>query len=493
MKKEDYNTALSYFQQIVKIINFSSTTLEQDAYVRSADCYFMLKNYKQALMMYEIVISQNGKASDYALFQKAIIAGASNKSNEKIYLLQSIAKQYPNSGLLPEANLEVANTYLADEKYAESIEALNAILKDKNAVVFWPKAYLKSGVSYFNLNKEQEALHNFTQLVAKYPNSEESDEAIEYIRNIFIAAQNPSDFIAFMKQNGKPITFSEEDSLTFHAAQLRYDAKDYANAKQGLGDYLSKFPEGKYVVEVNYFSAEISNSTKDYKAALPLYNAVTARTPNQFAERSALQSARIYYFELKDFTHAATYFSLLKSISSQQENKLEAIRGLLRCQYKLQQWKEAFANAQELLAEKGTATDDKMMANMILAKNYQLDNEAEQAITAYKQVIALGKSEFSAEAQHAVAFILFQQNKLAEAEKAGFEVIKKYGSYSFWVTKSYILLGDVYFKQNDIFNAEATFKSVVENAAQDVLKSEAQQKLEAVIEQKNKSTKVEQQ
>ena len=169
------------------------------------------------------------------------------------------------------------------------------------------------------------------------------------------------------------------------------------------------------------------------------------------------------------------------------------MRGLLRCQYKLQQWKEAFANAQDLLTEKGTATDDKMMANMIVAKNYQTDNQLDQASNAYKQVIALGKSEQAAEAQYAIASILLQQNKLAEAEKAGFEVIKKYGSYGSWVTRSYILLGDVYFKENDLFNAEATYKSVVENAEQDEFKKEAQQKLDKVIEVKNKTNKVEQQ
>ncbi len=493
LKKEDYNTALSYFQQVSKIINYTSSALEQDAYVRSADCYFMNKNYKQALMMYEIVISQNGKASDYALYQEAIIAGASNKNNEKISLLQNISKHYPHSTLIPEANLEIANTFLAQEKYEEAIPSLNFILKDKNANALWPQAYLKSGVAYFNLNKNDESLKSFTELVAKYPDSQESDEAIEYIRNIFIANQKPADFIAFMKQSGKPVTYSEEDSLTFHAAQIRYDAKDFANAKHGYAEYLSKFSDGKYAVEANYFSAEINITNKDFNAALPFYNAVAARSPNKFAERSALQSARIYYFDLKDFNNAEKYFALLKSLATQQENKLEAMRGLLRCQFKLQQWNEAFDNAQDLLAEKGTATDDRMMANMMVAKKYQTENKLDEASIAYKQVIVLGKSEFSAEAQYNVASILLQQNKLAEAEKAGFEVIKKYGSYENWVTKSYILLGDVYFKQNDLFNAEATFKSVVENATIAELKNEAQQKLDKVIAEKNKTNKVDQQ
>ncbi|MFX9169585.1 hypothetical protein ABTN79_20355, partial [Acinetobacter baumannii] len=76
-----------------------------------------------------------------------------------------------------------------------------------------------------------------------------------------------------------------------------------------------------------------------------------------------------------------------------------------------------------------------------------------------------------------ISYILLQQNKLAEAEKAGFETIKKYGSYDIWVTKSYLLLGDVYFKQKDWFNAEATYKSVADNATNVDLKKEAFDKL----------------
>jgi TolA-binding protein len=497
LKKGNYADALQYFSLVARTISFSSGGLELDAYIRAADCYFMQKNYRQALTMYETVIRLNVKGADYALFQKAVIAGASDKNQDKIDLLQNLAKQYPNSPLLADANIEIADSYLADEKYAEAIQPLNLVLKDPSATAAWPQAYLKLGVANFNLNKNEESLNNFSQLVIKYPNSPESDEAIEYIRNIFIANQKPGDFIAFMKQNGKTVTYSEEDSLTFRAAQLKYEAQDFTNAKQGFTEYLSKFPDGKYSLEASYFSAEIAISNKDFNAALPFYNAVVAKSPNKFAERSTLQSARIYYFDLKDYTNAEKYYAQLKSLATQQENKLEAMRGLLRCQYKLQQWKDkdAVDNAQELLQEKGSATDDKMIANMIVAKNSQddKDQQPDLAINTYKKVIGLGKSEYSAEAQYRIAEILLSQNKLADAEKAGFEVIKKYGSYEYWVTKSYILLGDVYFKEKDLFNAEATFKSVTENATIDELKKEAAEKLNQVILAKNEINKVDQQ
>lgn len=493
LKSEQYPLAKNYFEQIARTISATSTQIEQDAYLRAADCYFMSKDFKQSLKMYETVQSLQLASADYALYQKGIIAGALNKNPEKISLLQSIEKIYPSSALVPDANLEVANTYLADENYQAAIAPLQKLVGNPQAAAMGPQVYLKLGVAYFNLDRNDESLKSFQKLVTTHPNTQESNDAIDYIRNIFVENQQPGDFAAFMKQNGKPITDTEEDSLTFRSYMLRYEAKDLAAAKTGFASYLSKFPEGRYSLEANYLLAEMLINNKANAEALPFYKTVADRSQNKYAERSTLQAARIYYFDLKDYLNATKYFAQLKSIATQQENRLEAMRGLLRCQFKAQLWKEAATNASELLLEKGIATDDRMMASMVVAKNHQLGNEAEPAIGAYKQVIAAGKSEYAAEAQYRIAEILLQQNKLAEAEKAAFEVIKKMGSYDHWVTRSYILLGDVFVQQKDWFNAEATFKSIVENATIAELKTEAQQKLDKVLAEKVKTNQVEQQ
>ncbi len=492
LKKELYNEALANFQQVAKNISYNPTPIQLDAYIRSGDCYFMNRNYKQALFIYDKVIDMNTRGADYALYQKAIIAGAYNKNSEKISLLQSLVKQYPHSDFANEANFEIANTYMASENFSAAIPYLQSILQNNDAAAIWPKVFLKLGVCTFNLNENNQALQQFTQLVSHYPNSPESDEAIEYIRNIFLENHQPDAFVAFMKQNGKPVSYSEEDSLTFRSAQLAYNAGNFTSALKGYTNYLAKFSDGQYNIEANYFTAEIYLANKDPQKAFAYYAAVAAKAPNIYAERSVLQCARIAYFDKKNYTTAATYYQQLKSIATQQETKLEAMRGLLRCQYKLQQWKDAVANAQDILEEKGAAEDDRMMANMIVAKSFQADSALTDAANAYQQVIKLGKSEFSAEAQYRIAQILYLQNQLPAAEKAAFEVIKKYGSYDYWVTDSYLLLGDIYFKENDLFNAEATFKSVAENATIEALKNEAVQKLALVQAAKNKSSKINQ-
>ena len=493
LKNENYSLAKDNFEAVAKSITRSSAAIEQDAFMRAADCYFMGKDFRQALKMYENVIGLQLPSADYALYQKGIIAGAMNKNAEKINILQSLEKIYPSSTFIPDANLEMANTYLADENYQSAIAPLQRVIGNSKAASMAPQAYLKLGVVYFNMDKNEESLNSFKKLVSTYPNTQESNDAIEYIRNIFIANQKPGEFVDFMKQNGKPITNTEEDSLTYRSSMLRYEAKDMAGAKAGFINYISKFPDGRYHIEANYLAAEINIANKANIEALPFYKAVADQSQNKYAERSALQTARIYYFDMKDYTNAQKYFALLKTLATQQENRLEAMRGLLRCQFKAQQWKEAAPNAEDLLLEKGIATDDRMMASLVVAKNHQLNNELDPAILSYKQVIGAGKSEYAAESQYHIAEILLQQNKLTEAEKAAFEVIKKSGSYEVWVTKSYLLLGDIYVSQKDLFNAEATFKSIVDNATITEIKEEAQRKLDKVLEEKNKTNKVEQQ
>ena len=100
------------------------------------------------------------------------------------------------------------------------------------------------------------------------------------------------------------------------------------------------------------------------------------------------------------------------------------------------------------------------------------------------------KSAYGAEARYEIADCLYKGNQLKDAEKAAFEVINKSGSYEEWVTKSYLLLGDIYFAEKDYFNAKATYQSVAENTRIEDLRLQALQKLAQVATEENKSSKV---
>ena len=488
-QKENYTRALGYFEQVTKSVTVTSPAMEQDAYIRSADSYFMKSDFTKANSMYDVVVNNALPQSDYAMFQKALIAGVKSSAN-KISTLNSLIKQYPKSNLVPDANMEIAQTYIDDEKFLSAVPYLNSILNDVDAGGLKPRVYLKLGLIYYNSDKYDEALTNYQTLVQKYPQSAEADEATGIMKNIYIEIGKPNDYIEMMRRAGKSISISEADSLTYTSAALKYNANDCNAALAGYKNYLSRFPDGAYVLEANYFSSECYNAAKDFQNALIGYDYVNSKGLNRFFEKATLEAARISYFELKDYVKAKKYFESLTAGSINQDNQLEALRGLVRTYYQLKDYTQANTAAKNLLTKKGLSTDDRSVALLVLGKSQQVNNDCAAAISSFKSVAAINKSAWGAEARYEIANCQFSTGNLAVAEKSALAVIKETGSYDNWVTKSYILLGDIFMQQKDYFNAKATYESVAKNSVIPELKNEAQEKLEKAIAAEKAVSKV---
>ncbi|MHA4810025.1 tetratricopeptide repeat protein [Flavitalea flava] len=489
LKKENYRQAQGFFEQVAGTPKISSSPMEQDAYIRNADCYYMNRDFKTALAMYNKVLDLSWPSSDYATFQKAMIAGVNN-GKEKINLLNSVNRKFPSSSLAPDANMEIAGTYLAAEQYKEALPYLKNVLRGSGADALKPRAYLQSGIAWYNLDNNKEALNQYDSLLKLFPNSPEAQDALDNAKTIYVEEGRSSEYVNFAKSMGVEVSASQEDQLAYSEAEVQFNNGNFVVASQKFEDYLSKFPDGKFSLEASYYKSEIYFSRKDWAKAAGGYEAVADKAPNKFGEKSLLQAARLNFFELKNYTKAEKYFGKLKDFASSQENKMEAMRGLLRSQYQLEEWPIAVENAKGLLTQKGVSTDDKVLANMAIAKSYQVAGKCETALQYFRTAASLSKSAYGAEARYEVAACLVEQNQLKDAEKSSFEVINKSGSYEVWVTKAYLLLGDIYFKEKDLFNAKATFQSIIDNAKSEELRKQAQQKLEEVKAEEMKGSKV---
>lgn len=489
-RKENYPVAATFFEPLSRGAALNSDPITQDAYIRTADVAYMNRNFAGARSMYDKVIGYSWPAEDYATFQKAMIAGI-NTSSEKISLMNNLIRKFPQSTLVADANMEIANTYLAQERFREAIPFLNNIINATGGnTSLKPQAYLKSGIAYYNASDNERAIAQYKQLLNAYPNSPEADDALDNLKTIFVEQGRAGEFADVARNAGRPISAGAEDSLTFAAAQIQYENNNMNAALDAMTAYLQRFPNGSRAVNAYFYRGEIYNSRKDHNNAISNYAEVAKRAPNTFAETSILQAARLTFFELKNYPQAEGYYAQLKQITSGQENRLEAMRGLLRSQYLQKKWSEAVDNAKELIAQKGASSDDKSLANMAIGKSAQIGGQYDVALNSFKAVVAVNKASLGAEARYEVANTWFMTERFPDAEKAAFEVVNKSGSYDYWVTKAYILLGDIYFKQKDYFNAKATFQSIVQNSLNAELKAEAQGKLAKVNEEEAKSSKV---
>ena len=417
LKTENYPLALSNFKQVSPLISSQSSAVKQDAYVRAADSYFMQKNYSTAKNMYQNVIDNGLPQSDYSLYQIALISGI-NSPSDKIKTFNSLIQRYPQSDLVAESYMQIANTYMAQEKFRDAIPYLNKILEMKDASGQYPKVYLKLGLSNYNLNNNDEALKYYQKLVTLYPQSAEADEAMDNMKNIYVEMGRPNEYVDFVKKAGKVISISEADSLTYVSAELKYTNNDCAGAISAFTNYLSKYPQGAYTLEANFYSSECYSKNKDWQNAVQGYETVVNQGNSKYAERAAFAAAHIYYFETQDYAKSKIYFAKLKEIATTPENQLEALRGLVRSYYQTKDFTEANNAAKELLTKKGLSTDDKAVANLVLGKSLQADKQCEQAIAAFKQVAAINKSAWGAEARYEIANCYYTLNELSQCRKS---------------------------------------------------------------------------
>jgi tetratricopeptide (TPR) repeat protein len=489
LKSVNYAAALQQFEKAVPSVKQSSTVFEQDGYVRQADGHFMLKQYTQARNIYQKVIDYGWRNADYATFQKAMIAGISS-SKTKIDLLKSMETNYPTSSLLGEAVMEIAKTLMSDERFREAIPYLSAVVQSDTSHPYHTEALLQLGIAWYNLDEYDKAITQFNHILTTTPYASAAEEALENLKSIYLETGQPEKYEEQMRLLGREVSASQADSLAFAAVELKLAADDCKGVVQAATQYLKRFPEGNHMIDAWYYQSECYMALKDKERAIKGYVEICSKENNPHMGKAALIVARYYFFDRKDYAAAQPYFELLHQYAVTDDQKFESLRGNLRCLYQMKQYEKGALVARELISMKLASTDDKALSQLIIGRFEQQQLRYDKAITAFKQTVSLNKGEWAAEAGYALSVCFFDQQQYESAEKAAFDVIKKSGSYAYWVTKSYILLGDIFYAQKDYFNARATYQSVADNAKDADLKKEAGDKLARVTEEEQKDSNI---
>ena len=489
VKTGNYQAALQQFEQAVSSPSSNATPFEQDGYIRRADCHFMLRQYPQARAAYQKAIDERWRNADYATFQKAMIAGITD-SKLKIQLLKSMEGNYPTSALQADAVMEIAKTLISEERFREAIPYLTSVARSDTSHPYHIASLLQLGIAWYNLDEDDKALDQFNRIITIAPYSDAAEEALDNIRSIYLEKGQPEKYEAAMQALGRGVSESQADSLAYASVELKLAADDCKGVVSLAGQYLKRFPEGVRSLDALFHQSECYMLMKDKNNAIKGYALICSKGNNVYVEKAALICARAYFFDEKDYASAQPYFEILQQYALSDENKYEALRGHLRCLYQLKNYDKGVSVARELISMKLASTDDKALSYLMIGKYEQSGANYDKAIIAFKQTVSLTKGVWAAEAAYESASCYFEQKEYAAAEKSAFEVIKKNGSYTFWVTKAYILLGDIFLSQKDYFNAKATYQSVADHVEDAALKLEAEEKLKKVKEEEARGSAI---
>ena len=487
--KEDYEGAASWLVKYTEGKQNKGIPLYSDALNRLGDCSFVRSRFSEAIGYYQQAYENGSTDADYALFQKAFCHGLLNDHSVKISELSQLPSEFPKSNYLDDALFETGRAFERLQDNAKAIENYKAMIATYPSSPYKPKALIQLGLLAYNGTDFDASTAYFKQVAENYPNSPEAKSALSGIKNNYVETNKVGDYISYAKSLGQSATPSqnEQDSLTYYAAEKLYMAKD-PRATEELGKYLVDFPAGNFILNVNFYKAEMAYNAGKFDEALVNYNFIITQPANIFTENALLKGSELAY-KAADYPKALDYYQRLETAASNTDGSLLSLVGRLRCYFELKQFDEAFKMGLKIRSMDKIPPELDREVVFKSAKSAIELHEPLKALPLWRKLALDAKSLEGAEAKYRVCEYYLGENKLKEAEDEVNDFIEKNTPHQYWLGKSFLLLAKVYEKQKDVFQATNTLKSIIENYEQkeDGIIEEAQQALKA-LEASNAST-----
>lgn len=484
--------SITAFRNYVQLANRLDNASLTDAYLRLADCYYLISEDKQAVELYSKAIEKGEGDMSYAYFQKATSQGLSGDNAGKTKTLQELTEKYPNSNYQIISIRELANAYRAEGKNDMAITTYKKFINDYPQNKYVPEAIVSIGGIYLSQEKFNQAETYFLKAINGYPNaSDVYESAVFQMKGVYKGRNDMNGYFEWLASLGIEIDEAEKDSTLWVPVQEAWDTGECLAIVPNSETYLSRLPNGKHSIDAHYYIAQCSYNDKELEKALEHYNIVVAKVNNNYYEESVRHAADISY-TLKDYHQAAGHFATLEKISIEEENIRASVVGQMNAFWELKNYSAAKDYAVKVLGL--SPIDEPMEVHAIFIKGMSLKEmqEFEEAKTVLLNCSELTKSAKGAEAKFNYAEILFLQKDHENCQEAIMELVQQKPSYDYWIARGIILLGDNFIALEDYFNAKHSLQSVVDNyegpEQADIVRA-AQEKLDQIVDLENANQK----
>ena len=367
-QKPDYDAAETCFRRFIQSANDTQKDLKSDAYIRLGDCFYMERNYTNAINYYDLATRIGKRNADYALYQQGLCYGAKGDVNQKINMLNDLVQTYPSTPYYEQALFEIGNTYLVHGDKRSAIANFNRLIKDRPRSTYTRQAMMKVGMIYYNNNQYDQALTNLKNLVATYPNTDESREALSIIRSIFMEQNKLDEYFGYVNTNGGQVKVTQQDSLAFANAENFYLDGRYQQAQTALQYYFDNFSNGAYSLKAHYYALECAEKVGTEDQVVTHLNYILSQPDNDYTDNALLKMARIEY-EKGDYQKAGEYYERLSRITEEPLKRLEALEGSMKSNFFLVNYDKAIEMGESLRVSRDLTDEQVNQINHIMGKS----------------------------------------------------------------------------------------------------------------------------
>lgn len=463
-KLKEYGEALNRFRQYVNLESNQQTPAYADAYNRIGDCLFHNRQFAMAEENYTRAAQLQPSAGDYSVYQKGFLLGLQKDYKGKISVMDRLIREFPESQYVDDALFEKGRSYVLLDNNQAAAASFEQLMRDFPQSSLARKAGVQLGLIYFNDNQPEKAAEAYKNVISNYPGSEEAKVALQDLKSVYIELNDINSFAAYANSLGGNVRFevSEQDSLTYLAAEKLFMRGDNEGARRSLTNYLQTFPQGAFSSNANFYLASIAFAKKDLEEAKRLFSLVLESGDTKFREESWARKAEIEYLD-KDYAAAMESFKHLQAVAENPENKEAAKLGLMRCAELTGQPQEALLAAGDLLKEPKLSPEIMSEARYVRAKAYISLKQENKALADLKEISKDTRTVHGAEAKYLLAQLYYDNKDDKNAETVLMNFIENGTPHQYWLARGFILLADIYIRQGDDFQARQYLTSLQNN------------------------------
>jgi len=459
---ENYRKAATYFKRFLQGNEKDVNTIN-DAVLRLADSYFVLKDYGDALGYYDRIISYKTSSEDYAMFQRGMIQGLQGQNDLKIATHQSLLKQFPKSNYSDDAGFEIAYTYFIKGDYEIAKADLSSLIEKYPRSSYVPRALITIGLVELNQDQEESALITFKRVISEYSTTDEAKLALESIKNIYLQRSDASGFLDYANSTSiGNLSSYEQDYITFQAANNRFLNGDYQGTFESVNAYFDKFPKGVHDKHARFIRAESLVRLKRPDEAIPDYEYILNDWTSDYTERALMSIAKIYIAQ-KKYNEAIVHLKKLELTSEYKANYNFAVNNLMEAYSSMNMPDETLKYVKFIRESDKSSEEDIFRAGLYAGKADLAIGDTVQAVKEIEAIADKTQTVTGAEAKYILAYLQYKKRDYKKSLATAFDLTNKMPSHDYWVAKTYILIADNYVAMKDIFQAKSTLQSIIEN------------------------------
>ncbi len=436
-----------------------------DALNRLGDVAYSDRRFEEAVKEYDRAISLSTPEKEYAQYKRAVTLGILGRTDQKIAALRQI--ESAGGDYADEASYELGRSYIAQERYAEGAAQLERFVSKYPTSPRVTAAWSDLGLAYLNLGDKQKSLACYDRVVGSAPQSSEARGAMQSIREIYVSQGDADAYFDYAAKAGleSDLTALSRDSLSFAAAQQLYLDGDRAAATRALSSYVENYPKGSYRTDALYYLSDCYLVSEDRERAIETLTMLADQGQTRYTV-PVLEKLSEMTFADGRWSEAAAAYRRLYDAAPSRTAREDAMTGYVRATVAEGDASRIAAMAADVAACKDAGEVALRESRYALATQLRESGDAAGAAGLYRELASDVHTKEGSEAAYRLIEATFASGDLDRTEKEVFALSDR-EPQPYWLAKAYLLLGEVYVRKGDTFQARATWQSVADGYSPD--------------------------